>query len=391
QTGAIRGTVVDESGQPVADAFVTATRESDSAAGSGQANRRARFGWGSWDNKPVLTDQDGNFEIGQLAEGGVYTIRANRKGGGDGLAEHVSAGSTVEVAIESVGSIAGVVTLAGGGYPERFEIRAENKKAGVSSGDSVFRTEGKFLLENLPAGEYEVLAGSSSGDAKTTVTLGEAEAKTGVKLQLVPRVTITGTLVDADTGEPVEGLKVRARGEGGGGSTFYFGGEERTDTPDISDASGRFELENAPTGKVNFTVMKQGSWMDDSEDSYGWNTFFRRVPSEPEVQDIGELELVKERMKNSETAGDLGFKFKEQEPGGEPEDVVLEVAVVRPGGPAAQAGLNVGDVVTSMEGKDVSGANSRRSWKLMRVPEGKTVKLGLKEGGEVTITAGPPV
>lgn len=390
QGGTIGGTVVDESGQPIADAFVSATRESDSAAGTGQANRRARFGWGSWDTKPVLTDQDGNFEIPDLAESAKYTVRANRKGGGDGITEHVATGSNVEVAIESVGSIAGVVTLAGGGYPERFSITAKDTAAGIYRSDDAFRTEGKFILENVPPGEYEVVATSASGDAKTTVSLGDSEAKSDVKLQLTPRVTITGTLVDADSGEPVQGLKVTARAESGN-MYFGFGGEQKTDTPDISDAAGRFEIKDAPTGKVNFTAMRQGSWMDDSEDNYGWNSFFRRIPSEPEVQDLGELKVIKNRMKNSETQGDLGFKFKEIAPDSEPEDRVLEVAVVRPGGPAAEAGLKAGDIVNTMEGKDVTGINSSRSWKLMRVPEGKTVKMGLEEGGTVTVTAGPPV
>jgi hypothetical protein len=59
--------------------------------------------WG-WDRKPVLSDQDGNFELGE----GQYIVRAYREGGGEGLLEHVAAGSTgVLLTIGDTGQIAG--------------------------------------------------------------------------------------------------------------------------------------------------------------------------------------------------------------------------------------------------------------------------------------------
>jgi S1-C subfamily serine protease len=65
------------------------------------------------------------------------------------------------------------------------------------------------------------------------------------------------------------------------------------------------------------------------------------------------------------------------------------VAVVRPGGPAAAAGLEVGDTFTSIDGQDVTGMNDYLFWTLGRVPEGTTVSLGLARGEKLAVTAGP--
>src|SRR5690606_35457431 len=54
RAGIIRGRVVDSDGGPISDAFVDATRMSDSAAAS-SAWARTSMRWG-WDRQPVLSD-----------------------------------------------------------------------------------------------------------------------------------------------------------------------------------------------------------------------------------------------------------------------------------------------------------------------------------------------
>ena len=83
QSGKISGRVVDETGGPVSDAFVHANRESDSVR-KAEGSHRQRARWGGWDEKPVLTDQDGRFELVDVAPG-KHTLFATRKGGGEGL------------------------------------------------------------------------------------------------------------------------------------------------------------------------------------------------------------------------------------------------------------------------------------------------------------------
>ena len=388
QNGRITGRVVGEGGEPVADAFVEAVRESDSAAKS-QGGGRGRARWGSWSRQPVLTDEDGRFTLEDLAEQGVYAVYANRKGGGEAIAEHVAVGSDVELAIGETGVLAGVARIDGGGFPERFQISVTDRASGIYESDRFFRTEGQWRLTNLPPGKYEVVVDGSEGNAKTEVELSEGGEVTDVELVLTPRITLKGTLVDAETGEPVPGLKVNASADGG---RFMFrgGAGGKANQEDVSDAQGHFVVEDAPTGKVRLMVTPPGF----TDNDYGFTWLTRQVPTEPRTQDLGRIELVKDRIDRGDEVGDLGFKTKENEPGTEPEDVRYVVAFVRPGGPAATAGLKVGDEIVAVEGQEVKGLESYRYRKLTSVRPGEKVKLGVLDGNELralTITAGPPV
>lgn len=387
QNGRITGRVLAEGGEPVADAFVEAVRESDSAA-KAEGGGRGRARWGSWSRQPVLTDEEGRFELTELAEQGVYAVYANRKGGGEAIAEHVSAGSDVELAIAETGVLGGVVRIEGGGFPTRFQITASDRAGGIRESDSFLRTEGKWQLTNLPAGTFEVVVDASEGNAKTTVELADGAENTAVELVLTPRVELRGTLVDAETGEPVPGLKVAATAEGGNFS--FMGNMGKADQEDVSDAQGGFVVEDAPTGKVRIMIMSPGFTNSD----YGWTWLSRRVATEPRVQDLGRIELLRDRVERGSEPGDLGFKTKEPEPGTEPEDLRHVVAFVRPGSPAAAAGLEVGQEIVGVDGQAVIGIDAYRYAKLTRVLPGTKVKLGVVDGNElrtVTVTAGPPV
>jgi S1-C subfamily serine protease len=67
------------------------------------------------------------------------------------------------------------------------------------------------------------------------------------------------------------------------------------------------------------------------------------------------------------------------------------VSLIRPTGPAAKSGLRVGDVIVSVDGQDVRGANDYLYAALLEVRTGTTVTLGLGRGDKVTITAGKPL
>jgi len=383
QSGTIRGKVVDEAGGPVDDAFVHTTRESDSARKAAGSNRQ-RARWGGWDRDPVLTDQDGSFELVDV-EQGKHTLFATRRGGGEGTVEHVEVGATgVVIRIAPGASISGTVSLAEGGVPTQFKVSARDREQGSNREEEFYQTKGQWTLDDLPPGKYEVAVEAPEGRDTETITLADAEQKTGVALQLEPKVDVEGTLVDLETGEPVANMSVSISPRQGGGFMMFGGNQGAKEN--VSDAAGKFLVKAAPTGKVRIMMMPR-TWGDDT---YGWTMQGATIPGDVQRYTLPPLAVAKSRLKRGKQAGDLGFTTKETPPGADFEDTPIEVAFIRPGGPAAQSELAVGDEIVGVDGKEVTGDNAHRYRTLTRVPQGTRIALELQSGKTVEITAGKP-
>ena len=63
----------------------------------------------------------------------------------------------------------------------------------------------------------------------------------------------------------------------------------------------------------------------------------------------------------------------------------LRVEEVYAGSPAKEHGLEVGDVIVSVNGKSLAGKTSDQSTALIKGPAGSSVELGLKDGRELTM------
>ena len=71
------------------------------------------------------------------------------------------------------------------------------------------------------------------------------------------------------------------------------------------------------------------------------------------------------------------------------DPAVLYVGMVRPEGPAQQAGLRHGDEITTVDGTTVTGKSYEQVVKMIRGEAGTIVKLGVKGGAgtrEISIT-----
>ena len=58
----------------------------------------------------------------------------------------------------------------------------------------------------------------------------------------------------------------------------------------------------------------------------------------------------------------------------------LQIAVIRPGSPASQSELEVGDIIVEVDGKDVTGRNEYLYHSLARVKAGDTVSFSVQGG-----------
>jgi hypothetical protein len=376
QSGRITGTVLDTNGAPAADAYVSAVRESD-AAGAQKSNvAAARWTYG---DKPVITDTSGAFTVGNLSPGN-YTVRAFRRGGGEAFAEHVAVGSTTKLQIRRTGSIAGVVKSTAGTIDE-LVVALNDRTTGFSRTERLFRTLGQFTLRDLPAGTFTLSISSTVGKKELEVTLADGESKTGLEVTLEGFVTLTGRVVDATTKQAIPGITmVAALGRDGRGR---WAGRD-PDNLNISGDDGRFTLKNAPTGTITLRGFASGM---DSE--YAPIILVKTVQGTGTIE-IGDIVAYKRRVKPGEKAGDLGIRFAEAPPGTAQDAMVYKVSFIDPQGPAAKTDLKVGDVLTAVDGIDITGAASPNAWTLMRAPPGTKLTLGLERGATVTIVLVPP-
>jgi protocatechuate 3,4-dioxygenase beta subunit len=374
EKGVIRGNVVDSSGKPVTDAFVAAQRESESPAAS-ESGQKREMQWLEWGREPALTDQDGKFMIDKLADGS-YFVRAYRRGGGDAIVEHIKIGATVTITIPTTGSIAGTVVAADGASPDEVEVQVRNRKVGFERTERFFRTHGVFAMRDLPAGDFDVSATALEGDALAAVSLGDGEHKEGVTLTLVARAHVRGQVLSLDDGTPVAGMTV----------TLWLphsnAQSKGSDDHELTDATGHYEISDAPTGRAYVWAAPK----DYSVGPFGVSVAVATI--NPGENELPPLKVPRRRMEPSETAGDLGFTLKQWDEGDDPERHSLLVAIVRPGGPAAVAGLHVGDVIVEVDGHDVTGLNVYTYETFASISPGASITLGLASGGKVTITAG---
>lgn len=381
QTGTIKGTVVAPDGKPVSDAFISTARESD-AAGAQDSSMQGTRGWGWGDSdKPVLTGVDGAFTVTKLSPG-KYTLRAYRKGGGEAIAEHVPVGTTTKLEIKDAGSIAGVVTRDGAPI-EELTVELEDLKTGFERTEQFFRTDGRFALRDLPAGHFHLTASAEGGKKKIELDLAHAEARTGVTLQLDELVTLTGRIVEHATKKPVAGMRMSASHAQGGGFSFGWGDDD--DNDHISDDTGRFTIKRAPKGQLQIMGMHK----DFRDSDYTWVRTLRTVTGSGTV-DIGDITVLKKRIKDGEPAGELGIHFVDLPNDTPPDKTRLEISFIEPGGPAVKTELKVGDVITTVDGVDVTGGNSMHAWTLLRAPPGTKLVLGLARGASIALVLAAP-
>ncbi|XXX78414.1 carboxypeptidase regulatory-like domain-containing protein [Sorangium sp. So ce134] len=377
RNGEIHGRVVDEIGEPVTDAFVHAERELGGAVPEGGVGNLGRARWGAFSRSPALTDPEGKFVVGGLPAG-AYTVHAYRKGGGETFAEHVRTGDGVTLTLKPAGAISGALSVPSGKVPEQFTVRALDRASMLFRMETFAFTGGAFTISDLPEGKYELSTETQEGTASVEVALAPGEQRSGVVLALAPLASLKGQVVSLDGGAPIAGVRLNAFARKAMQTPSPPFRQEDT----LTDEAGRFQLNQVPSGPVVLTCAPP----DPMGSPY--DVAVLPVDAQPgAVIDVGRVVMAKRRVGPGDLPGDLGFSIKDAFPldlSARP----LEVFEVRPGGPAAQAGLQVGDVIVSVDGHDVRGKMAYLYRPLSTVPAGTQVTLGLARGASVSITAG---
>ena len=155
------------------------------------------------------------------------------------------------------------------------------------------------------------------------------------------------------------------------------------DEPNVTDDSGAFVIERAPRGRIRV----RGFPKDWSDSDYNISAVI--LTPGPDG-DLGDVPIFKKRVKRGDAIGELGIHFADQPEETLPDDHEMKVSWIDPQGPAAKVDLKVGDIVTTVDGIDVTGASSSNAWSLVRAAPGTKISLGLARGTSVTIVLAPP-
>lgn len=233
--GAIRGTVVDERGQPISP-FRVSARAADVFSG--------RF--------EEIADASGAFELPAI-EAGSYTLEV-RAPGRVRLslpAVNVSSGGVTDVGslvLKGGGSVVGHVVDKAGEPIAGAEVAGRQGQR-IILGDeaaAVSDAAGGFALNGFAAGPVQVTASHPLyAPANVSVAVDPAEGPTDATLMLTTGGRIEGRLAKRD-GTPVTTGRINVMPLGGGGGLSLL----------EPDADGRFVAERVPPGRVRVTWLK---------------------------------------------------------------------------------------------------------------------------------------
>jgi hypothetical protein len=219
--GVITGTVKTAEGEPAPEIWVSAalgpSKEPEPEPQEGGTKSKMVMmmvsdhggGLTTKSTPPVLTDEDGRFEITGL-KSGEYELIADAKGSGArGTVDGVTPGQDVVIPLEPMGGVHGEVSSSGSPVKD-YVVRVE----GLASRTKRVRDDsGRYDIDRLEPGTYTVSVTAGSG-SKTEKIEVEAGKSAELNVQLDGFATVTATVLDKE-GNPVKGARVlMAEGDG---------------------------------------------------------------------------------------------------------------------------------------------------------------------------------
>jgi RNA polymerase sigma-70 factor (ECF subfamily) len=351
----IAGRVVGPDGQPVPDALVHAQPAAPAItpppAGPGAPPPAIRA------SGHTTSDDDGRFEITGL-DGDGYDLVAIDDERPGAVVTGVAGGSRDVVLTFALGAaVRGQVHDSSGAPVPEFTVLVARRDGAARipvAAVAVVAAGGDFSVPVAP-GEYEVTATAPgwAPSAPVLATAGGAE----VSVTVPAGATLVGRVVDKVSGEPLEYARVMREGGGGGASA------RPSNAGTVTRADGTFTLSGLPPGRVSITVAGGG--------------YHPRIVAGLSATEGG-------------TIGPLEVALKALAPGEQPKLEVVGIGLglsphpkgllvdrVVPGGGAEAAGVQVGDIVTSVDGAATTETGLEGAVLRIRGNEGTTLRLGL--------------
>jgi len=348
------GLVLDPDGKPVNRAFIGCADRDTSLA--------------------TTTDPEGHFKLAAEAAGCMAAAHHPKYTPSERV--RLIAGRENVIRLNRGGAIAGDVVDERNQPISPYLLAIESF---VGSGDSqesvppsnqarsIQDAKGAFLLDDLQPGKY-VLTASAEGrpPVKTSPIEVEAGRTTHhVHIVLGKGATLSGKVVDAETRKPVAGAVVALDAMTSTNANMIL--------PAYTDDKGAYALEGVPAGPFSIRVAHERY---RTKIVPGITVRSATVTQDVELQPRGDGGAA-----STELAG-VGAILV---PG--PQGV--SVSLVLDGGPAAAAGLRVGDVIARIDGLDAAGLTMTDCVQRLRGPEGSRVLVTVRrdhQAVDVTIT-----
>lgn len=314
----------------------------------------------------AITDQSGRFTLPPDADG--CTASASHDGQ-ISAPKVLSTGGDNVLLLEGPGSIAGKVELEAGAPLRAYRIGVESfvgvdgsRQLKIGKSAQVDGPDGAFLLDGLAPGTY-VLVVTSPGKAPSKsreVILSAGESLRGVLIRVSSGASVSGIVTSRKTGAPVARASVQLDAASSSGATFM---------PSSTDEDGRFVLSGAPREAFSLRVSHP-EFKDRIVSVDGAN------PSELSIDLADKGNGTDMEMSGIGATLRQGLRF-------------VEVATVLPGGPAEAEGMQPGDRIERIDGRDAATFSVSDCVQRLRGTEGTRVRVTVGRGvvqRELTIT-----
>jgi hypothetical protein len=356
KNGVIRGTVLASDGKAIPDSWVTAYLL------PAESSQDKVVDDDSLDSsQPVLTKDDGRFVITRLRAGTYRVVADGPRGASRGEKESVKPGDSITITLASLGTLSGHVTQ-GAGAVLSYDLHCHGPSGEV---DRHFAAaDGAYSLDRLAPGAYACTASADAGNGSGQVSVPAGAAT--LDIALAPWATLSGTVVSVLDGRPVPDVVAVTEDTTEMANILTGGGP-------VTDATGRFTVNRVAPGNGSVMLFPKSSITTPAATvSYqavaGQNT------------DLGTIKIAPPRTGDP---GTLGMAT-------ELEDADLSVTMVQAGGPAASAGIVVGDKITAIQGTPVTTLTPKVAQQLISsgaIAAGQTMSLALARGTTVSVTA----
>ncbi len=240
-TSGIGGQVLDGDGSPVTGAIVVPHEIQE------KERERNTYGVRSlW----VRTAADGRFQLDHMPEG-TWTLAVQAKSYASVISDAFKTGETnAHVVLKKGSTVSGTVVEADGGDPVPNIFVTINDENNYRNQQRVKTDEeGAFHAAALADSDYVVHLEDENRilvGEPPTFTISDEEPVDGIKLAIVDGGIVSGMITDADTGNPIEGVRIRARGNTRSTNRSLEGS---------SDATGYYQITGMPGG--SYTLQRR--------------------------------------------------------------------------------------------------------------------------------------